>query len=284
MKAVTQFIRSIVAMSAIAAMTTGCSDESPVAAEAVTGAGQARGSALGRMVQIRERPIEEFVLAQGGVAGSGMGASLGPTGGAIAWVDRSLDVAVVVDYAGSIHRRESRWSSTEISPIQAPISTDPDVVGVPMEEVKPALAGPQYSGRIIEQILPDGSARVVIDLRTVGALSFAGFGSGDVYEKLFFGAMSYADAAAALGESHLVVAYRTPFAGAPMPSLSRLIYEPQKGEIVEQITFTASAIASILPPAYGRAAEMKVDFQAFGGLWGSLGAIGTLSGATASFQ
>lgn len=68
-----------------------------------------------------------------------------------------------------------------------------------------------------------------------------------------------------------------------MPLISRLIYAPQPGEAIEQLVITATA-ASSLPPALQDPRSMTLDYAAFGGLGGSLGAIGTISGAVVGFQ
>jgi hypothetical protein len=272
MKSAFSLSASFFAFTTLALLSAGCSDTAPVAPQS---------DHLGRIVQVKERPIEDFLLAQGGVAGSGMGASLGVAGGAIIWIDRSLDVTAVIDYAGSIHRREEWMSPPQsIDPLPQEGYVD-DVVGATADEPQKAPEAPAYSGRIIEQVLSDGSARVVIDVSTTGALAFASNGSTGSFEKIFFGASSYRNVAAARGESRILLVYRTRFAGAPIPALSRLIYEPQPGEIVEQLSFRATAASSV---ALSPAQAMFIDFKAYGGFGSSLGAIGTLAGATISAQ
>jgi hypothetical protein len=272
---------ALLTLATLAAFSAGCADDAPIAPTSMNDR-----AGLARIISIRERPIEEFVFAQGGVAGSGMGASLGVAGG-ITWIDRALDVSVAVDYAGVIFRREVRWSTPPADASSEPVPDDVvDISGEePKEEVviSSVVEPPVHTGRVLEQILSDGSVRVIVDLATSSALAFASAGTSDAFEKVFFGATAYRDQRAVRGESRLRLVYRTPAPGSPMPQISRLIYAPMPGESIEQLVFTATASSS-LPPALQDPKAMTLDYKAFGGLGGSLGAVGTISGAVVGFQ
>jgi hypothetical protein len=195
---------------------------------AVTAPRDASPGASTNRIAPMERPINEFLLAQG-APGTGANVPAEMMPGAIAWIDWNTGLTAVVDYAGAIYRREAKA-----------VALDPDAKTVG-DAAASVNAPPSFSGRIIEQILFDGTARVIVDVQATGALSFAVHGFAPRYDELAFGARSYGEADAVRGSSRLVLVYRAPGPGMPFPTVSDLLYMPQPGFRFEYLSFSSSA-------------------------------------------
>jgi hypothetical protein len=245
MNALAQFSRIVIAATVLAGSLAACAEEPVIAPP------ESSDLRLERIAPALYRSIDEFVLAQGGGAGTGTSVPPEMVPGAIAWIDRASGMTAVVDFAGAIYRRESRVAAVDTAVVvsdadpklpPAPSGTDPG----PVVDESVSKGGPTFAGSVREQILLDGSARVTVDLATSGALCFAVKGQHPSFDPLAFGARRYGDVEAARGSSHLYLVYRTLTPGAPLPSISELLYMPQQGRRLEYLSFSASASASAL--------------------------------------
>ncbi len=97
-----------------------------------------------------------------------------------------------------------------------------------------------FSGRITEQPLADGRARVKVMLRTSNAYASASLGGvGFVFGSTTGEVVGGADAA--LADSLLTVDFINTAPGAPMPNLLNLIFAPLAGQELQKLTFEATA-------------------------------------------
>jgi len=153
-----------------------------------------------------ERPIEEFVAAQGTYWPMSF----------VAWLDPATGRGVSVDYAGINAQFLEAASGGTIS------------------------LGTICAGTVQERPLADGRAEVHVVLHTWNALTYGydpvpglifGHYPGDV-----LGGMD-----AALGHSTLKVTFLNPAPGDPLPDLNQVLYEPLPGMELVGIWLRASA-------------------------------------------
>ncbi len=97
-----------------------------------------------------------------------------------------------------------------------------------------------FSGKVTEQPLGDGRARVHVSLHTTNAYAVAWVGG----KGLVFGSTSaevIGGAAPGLADSLLTIDFVNTSPGAPLPNLLNLIYAPLAGQELEKLTFEATA-------------------------------------------
>jgi hypothetical protein len=157
-----------------------------------------------------ERPIEEFVAAQGTYYPMSF----------VAWLDPATGRGVSVDYAGIYDQWLESASGGTID------------------------LGTTFAGSVQERPLPDGRAEVHVILHSWNALTYGydpalglvfGHYSGDVL----------AGMDAALGHSTLKVTFLNPAPGAALPDLNQLLNDPLPGMELVGIWFRASAEGTI---------------------------------------
>ena len=164
--------------------------------------------------QPSQRTIEEFLAAQGTYCASdGNGGCMlyaAPVPNYLTWFDREQQLAIAIDYAGVV----KTWMETH--------------GGQPF--------GTNVSGSVFEQPLPDGRARVTVDLHAINATSFMVRGP-DLRGQVVFGIYPNGPIVEpnrpALGDAHIQLVFINPRPGAPLPDLVQLILTPKpRQEIV----------------------------------------------------
>lgn len=168
----------------------------------------------------------------------------------LAWYGGNIGATAWIDYAGAIYRRS----------------------------LTPEAPRPVFNGTVSEEWLPDGSARVTVDLFSDRVLSFAVDGMNVRNDAVIFGVRPVASYPknAALGRSHLMAVFRNTAPGAPLPDLAQLVAMPQKNRMLEWVNFSADAISQNLET--DKTASMHVDQPGLAP-GGFIGAYGTLPAA-----
>lgn len=177
-----------------------------------TGGGSGTGTQPG---QTMSYPISKFLASQGTFcADNGMGGCalyMGPAGNYLGWYNRAQSMSAAVDYAGMA----SNWLMQNGRSI-----------------------GTTINGTVIEEVLPDGSRRVTVDLHGDRVMAFVTTGS-DLRNAASYGyktgELRNSANAPALGHTTLRATFILP-AGAPMPDLMQLIVAPQAGQKLESFS------------------------------------------------
>lgn len=215
-------MRLIVAAGLIGAVAlSSCESPSPIASETkLTGQGSAAD-----LVQAVQRPIEEFVAAQGTwCLDDGMGGCflfVPPAENFFGWGDPARGICSAFDYAGLANEAIKAHTGGAVD------------------------LGTTTSGSVTERPLPDGRAEVQVILHTKNANTFGisacnDFGS----DPLSFGhrpADIIAGAGAALGSGTFHVEFTIAAPGAPLPDLMQLAFAPEEGQelLMLSIYYTA---------------------------------------------
>jgi hypothetical protein len=166
-------------------------------------------SAVGAPAQ--QRPIEDFVTAQG---------TFGGPFAFLVWTDPEATLSTVVDYAGLVDSVITAASGGEVT------------------------MGTEFSGGVTERALPDGRAHVHVRLRTTNAFTLGIDFSQMFPDGLIFGndipEVLMGDEPG-LGDSLLHVKFTNTAPGAPLPDLLQLLLAPEPGQELLYIQFIANA-------------------------------------------
>ncbi len=160
---------------------------------------------------VQQRPIEDFVMAQG---------SLNPFA-ILAWTDPEEQLFTVFDYAGTLDAFFTLLTGGAVS------------------------FGTEMTGSVTERALPDGRALVHVRLKTTNAWSFAvdftfTFPDGVVFGQDPFNTLMGAEPNG-LGTSHLHLRFINTAPGAPLPDLLLLLMAPEPGQQLLFAQFVATA-------------------------------------------
>jgi len=169
------------------------------------------------------RPIGDFLITQGTFCSPGPDGSCQlyapPVPNQLAWMDQAKDEAIWVDYTGM----GNGWYGSQ--PPYQPYGT-------------------QVNGTIMEQMRPDGSVMVTVDLQSSKAMGYIVRGrdlrnpamAGYQVPELVDGKTSPMLGNATL---HLMYVNRAP--GLPVPDLNQLILAPEPGQQLVDVRFNYDA-------------------------------------------
>ena len=211
-----------------AAALLSCESHSPIKTEAnLKSAGDVD------VVQAVQRPIEEFVAAQGTFCvDDGMGGCLlfvPPAENFIGWGDPARGICSAFDYAGLAN--------------EAIVANTGGAVDL----------GTTTSGSVTERPLPDGRAEVQVVLHTRNANTFGQSACNDFNtDTLTFGhrpADVIAGADAALGNGTFHVKFTNPAPGAPLPDVLQLFFAPLEGQEVLMLSIHYTAFGKLHSPS-----------------------------------
>lgn len=177
------------------------------------------------------RPIQQFIDMQGTFCApdaSGSCASyMGHTDNYLAWFDESQNRSVAIDYAGIA----SRWLAARSG----------------------RMVGTTLDGNIVEQALPDGRARVTIDLKGFNVMSYmvkeAFLADGSVVFGKRVDQLFDPSVEPALGNISMRIVFINSAMGAPIPDLIQLIRAPQGGQLLESISMSYDGKGTMMYPA-----------------------------------
>jgi hypothetical protein len=177
------------------------------------------------LAQGTERPIEDFVSAQGTFClddgAGGCVLFVPPVANFIGWGSATSANVASVDYAGLA----DRWITAASC-------------------VRPVSFGTSFAGTVVEEPLADGRVLVTVDLTTFNALTFVAsgdFANGDLVFGVRAPDVCNGSAEPALGASRLHIAFTNPAPGAPLPDLIQLFFFPGPGQAFQNYAFTAQA-------------------------------------------
>lgn len=166
------------------------------------------------------RPIDDFVLNQGTYCVDDMNGGCmlyaPPVQNYMAWFDQKTGRAITVDYAGIANN----W--------------------LRMNSGGQRDLGTQVNGTVTEQKLPDGRARVTVDLIADNAMSFAVNGPTLTTVPMFgYNVPELLDPnhAPSFGHSHLRLVFINQAPGMLLPDLNQLITAPQPGQELLELEF-----------------------------------------------
>lgn len=212
-----------------AAALVSCESHSPIETEANL-KGQGSGVDLLQAVQ---RPIEEFVNAQGTFClDDGMGGCflfVPPAENFFGWGDPARGICSAFDYAGLANKAIKTASGGAID------------------------LGTTTSGSVTERPLPDGRAEVDVVLETRNANTFGQSACNDFNtDPLTFGhrpADVIAGAEAALGNGTFHVKFISSAPGAPLPDLLQLVSAPEAGQEFLMLSIYYNAFGKLHSPS-----------------------------------
>ena len=206
-----------------------CESHSPIE----TGASpKSQGSDVD-LLQAVQRPIEEFVAAQGTFCiDDGMGGCflfIPPAENFFGWGDPARGICSAFDYAGLANKA-----------IKAATGGAVDL-------------GTTTSGSVTERPLPDGRAEVDVVLQTWNANTFGQSACNDFNtDPLTFGARPadvIAGAEAALGNGTFHVKFINTAPGAPLPDLLQLAFAPEEGQEFLMLSIHYTAFGKLHSPS-----------------------------------
>ena len=219
------------AILATALALLGCRDGSMI--EPLPKPASEAGSSTGTIADAAQRPIEEFVSAQGTFClDDGMSGCLlfvPPVANYIGTSDPAQGICAAVDYAGLADEWITSASGGAIT------------------------FGTSFAGSVTERALEDGRAEVHVRLNTRSALTWAIDGCDFASSPLIFGHRApdvLAGADAALGDVLFQVKFINTAPGAPLPDLLQLFFAPEPGQEVRMLAIDARAKGT-LREAYG---------------------------------
>lgn len=221
-------VRMLTAVGVVGAVSltfVGCKNQIPTAAESE------RKGQIGAIdpVQAVQRPIEEFVDAQGTFClPDGMGGCflfVSPVENYIGWSDPAKGICAAFDYAGLADEWITNESGGTIS------------------------FGTTTSGSVTERPLADGRAEVHVRLRTRNAMTF-GISACDDFgtDPLLFGHRAtdiFDGADAALGKGLFEVKFINTTPGAPLPDLIQLAFFPEEGQELVMVSTYFTALGTL---------------------------------------
>jgi hypothetical protein len=217
--------------AALAAGFAGCTENAPLAPSI--------DNTLDRIVIApgMMRPIEEFVHAQGTMIHND-DYLFAIDQGLFSWADHNKEITATVDYAGVLHRVALQSGMA----VEVPLNPE----------------GPKYWGRVQEQIMYDGTARVWVELYTEHAAAFAVKGIGPLGDAEIFGARKFwGPGGVPTARSTLRAAFRNEAPGAPLPDFVRMLREPRPNQRLEWISFHAEAES--INPETGEMKTIVID-------------------------
>ena len=206
-----------------------CQSDSPTETEANS---KSQGSDVD-LLQAVQRPIEEFVDAQGTYCfDDGMGGCtlfVPPAENFFGWGDPAKDICAAIDYAGLAN--------------EAIVANTGGAVDL----------GTTTSGSVTERALPDGRAEVHVVLHTKNANTFGQSACNDFNtDPLTFGSRPadvIAGADAALGNSTFHVKFTISEPGAPLPDLLQLAFFPEEGQELLMLSMYFTAFGTLHAPS-----------------------------------
>jgi hypothetical protein len=215
-----------VGLAAVLALSfSGCLDRNPIEPDAALPGGS-KGAAP--LIQTTQRPIEEFVAAQGTYClDDGMGGCLlfvPPVANFLGTSDPARGICAAVDYAGLADQWITAASGGSIS------------------------FGTTFSGSVTERPLDDGRAEVDVRLNTRDALTWAIDGCDFATSPLLFGHRApdvLAGEDAALGDVAFRIQFINTTPGAPLPDLIQLLFVPEPGQELRMLAIDARASGSL---------------------------------------
>ena len=180
-------------------------------------------SMLGAKAGVTQRPVEDFLAAQGTFCidpSNNCDLITAPVPEFISWFSGSFATTGIVDYAGMANTWLQQVSGGAIS------------------------LGTTVEGSVTERALKGGGVEVHVILRTTNALTWAGDGGYLAGDPVWFGSSAtqvLAGATPVLGSSTLDVKFVTTAAGLPMPDLVQIAFAPEPGQGPLQVEFHAQA-------------------------------------------
>lgn len=172
----------------------------------------------------KERPISDFLSAQGTycVDPEGKGDCflyVPPAGNYAAWHAPDPGLTMYIDYAGVANR----W------------------VG----EQHPGASFSTYSGRVVEEPLSDGRARITVQLTMKNAMVYMVKGTDLANSEAVFGyrtdKLEGSTEPPAMGNGTMTLTLINPAPGMPIPDLVQLAKFPQEGQKLLKLTFRFDA-------------------------------------------
>jgi len=173
--------------------------------------------------QTVQRPIEEFVAAQGTFCvPDGSGGCLlftPPVPNSLSWQNSDRGRCASVDYAGLANEwlQDNSNGATSL--------------------------GTSFSGSVVERARDDGKADVTVTLFTGSALTWAVSGCDPNGPFIFGNRVTdvLAGAEASVGDSFLRVEFINFAPGKPLPDLIQLFHAPTGGQVFQRVSFQANA-------------------------------------------